>query len=125
MKKNKMIYWTITGLFSLLMLFNALQYFINQQLVKDFIHLGFPDYLRIELAFAKITGASVLILPKIPARIKEWAYAGFGINLISASIAHLMSGDALGYIVFPLVFLVILVFSNIYFYKLNKSTVIN
>lgn len=124
MKKNKIIYWTITGFFSLLMVFNAVQYLINPQLVKDFIHLGFPDYLRIELAFAKTIGALVLILPKIMARIKEWAYAGFGINLISASIAHLMSGDAFGYVIFPLIFLVILIFSNVYFHRLNRAVTV-
>jgi len=35
------------------------------------MHLGFPDYFRIELAFAKTIGALVLIIPKIPIRIKE------------------------------------------------------
>jgi len=119
MKKNKIIYWTTTGVFSVMMLFNALQYLINPQLVADFIHLGFPDYLRIELAFAKTIGALVLIIPKIPVRMKEWAYAGFGINLISASFAHFMSGDSAIYIVFPFVFVVILVFSNRYLYKLS------
>ena len=105
-----------------MMLFNAAQYLFNPQLIKDFIHLGFPDYFRIELAFAKTIGALVLIIPKIPIRIKEWAYAGFGITFISASIAHYSSGDSIGHMIFPLVFLVILVFSNIYLHKLNKTT---
>jgi hypothetical protein len=29
----------------------------------------------------------------VPARLKEWAYAGFAINLVSALIAHLSIGD--------------------------------
>ena len=29
----------------------------------------------------------------VPARLKEWAYAGFAINLVSALIAHLSHGD--------------------------------
>ena len=33
-------------------------------------------------------GGSVLLLPMVPARLKEWAYAGFAINLVSAFIAH-------------------------------------
>jgi hypothetical protein len=35
---------------------------------------------------------AVLLMPA-PARLKEWAYAGFAINLASALIAHLSMGD--------------------------------
>jgi DoxX-like family len=122
MKRNKIVYWTITGVFSVMMLFQISQYLTNPTLLADFVHLGFPDYLRFELAFAKTIGALVLILPKIPIRIKEWAYAGFGINFISASFAHFMSGDAIGYVIFPFVFMVILIFSNLYLHKLSKPT---
>jgi hypothetical protein len=31
----------------------------------------------------------------VPARLKEWAYAGFAINLASALIAHLSVGPRL------------------------------
>jgi hypothetical protein len=29
----------------------------------------------------------------VPARLKEWAYAGFAIRLVSALVAHLSIGD--------------------------------
>jgi hypothetical protein len=29
-----------------------------------------------------------LLIPAMPARVKEWAYAGFAFNLVSALIAH-------------------------------------
>jgi hypothetical protein len=54
--------------------------------------LGFPDYFRVELAWAKFLGVAVLLAPA-PARLKEWAYAGFAINLASALIAHFSVGD--------------------------------
>jgi putative oxidoreductase len=38
-------------------------------------------------------GVAALLVPMVPARFKEWAYAGFAINLISALIAHLSIGD--------------------------------
>lgn len=41
--------------------------------------LGFTDYLRMEVASAKLLGA-VLLLALVPARLKEWAYA-FDITL--------------------------------------------
>ena len=50
--------------------------------------LGFTDYFRVELAWAKLLGA-VLLLAPVPARLKEWAYAAFAITLGSALIAPL------------------------------------
>jgi hypothetical protein len=38
-------------------------------------------------------GVALLLLPMVPARLKEWAYAGFAINLVSAIIAHLSISD--------------------------------
>ena len=35
----------------------------------------------------------MILLAAVPARLKEWAYAGFAINLASALIAHLSVGD--------------------------------
>jgi hypothetical protein len=63
------------------------------QVAQAFVHLGFPAYFRIELSWAKFAGVAVLLLPMVPARFKEWAYAGFAITLVSALIAHLAVGD--------------------------------
>ena len=54
--------------------------------------LGFTDYFRVELAWAKLLGA-VLLLAPVPVRLKEWAYAAFAITLGSALIAHLSIGE--------------------------------
>jgi hypothetical protein len=43
----------------------------------------------LDLTWAKLLGVVLLA----PARFKEWAYAGFAINLASALIAHLSMGD--------------------------------
>ena len=80
-------------------------------------HLGFPDYLRGELLVFKLIGIVVLLLPKVPLRIKEWAYAGFGIVLISASVAHANSGDGILNTLEPMIWLAILAVSNRYLYK--------
>ena len=45
-----------------------------------FVHLGFPRYFRIELSWIKIAGLLVLAGAR-PARLKEWAYAGFAFTL--------------------------------------------
>jgi hypothetical protein len=40
----------------------------------------------VELAWAKLLGV-VLLLAPVGSRLKEWAYAGFAITLVSALIA--------------------------------------
>ncbi len=88
MKKINIIYWTATIIIFLMEgVIPALTG--NTELAKEGIrHLGYPDYFRIELIVFKVIGALVLILPMVPLRIKEWAYAGFGITMISAFIGH-------------------------------------
>jgi len=53
------------------------------QVAEAFTHLGFPAYLRVKLFWANLLGVATLLLP-VPARLKEWAYAGFAIDLVSA-----------------------------------------
>ncbi len=85
-------YWTVTALFCLQIGFTAYAQLILPQVAAAFTHLGFPDYFRVELSVAKFLGVLVLLAP-VPARLKEWAYAGFAITLGSALIAHLAVGD--------------------------------
>jgi hypothetical protein len=88
MKKDKTIYWTATILVCLLGAAPAITYFTMPQAAEGFKHLGFPDYFRVELGIGKILGMFLLLIPAVPARIKEWAYVGFGIAYLSAIIAH-------------------------------------
>ena len=120
MKANTIIYWITTAIISLMMLSVAYQYMTNPKMAETFAHLGFPSYFRIELACAKVIGALVLIIPGIPPRIKNWAYAGFGITFISAAIAHFNSGDPTKMIMTPLIVFAILIISYVCGYKLNK-----
>jgi hypothetical protein len=121
MKKTKIIYWATTGIVSAMMLMSAIQYFINPDMSETFKHLGFSDSFRIELGIAKIIGVVVLLLPMLSSRVKEWAYAGFGITLISASIAHFSAGDPMSAVVTQLVVMGVLAVSNIYYYKMKEA----
>lgn len=114
MKKNKIIYWTATGILGAMMLFSAYGYLAIEQMKAGFVHLGFPAYFRIELATAKFIGTLALLIPFIPKRIKDAAYVGFAITFISAFIAHTSSGDPLSVAIMPLIFLGILLVSFIY-----------
>ena len=86
-------FWISTALFALQMGFTAYAQLQLPQVATAFTHLGFPAYFRIELSWAKLAGLVVLLLPMGSARVKEWAYAGFAITLVSALIAHFAVGD--------------------------------
>src|SRR5580658_9711859 len=86
-------FWIVTAVFCLEMSFTA-YYELLPQGAQAFARLGFPaNYFRIELSLAKLVGVAALLVPLVPARFKEWAYAGFAINLVSAIIAHLSIHD--------------------------------
>jgi hypothetical protein len=85
-------FWIATAVFCLQIGFTAYAQLRLPQVAAAFTHLGFPDYFRVELSWAKFLGV-VLLLAPVPARLKEWAYAGFAITLASALIAHLSVGD--------------------------------
>lgn len=122
MKKDKIIYWVSTGVIGAMMLFSGYSYFTNPQIVEGFKHMGFPDFFRVELGIAKIIGALILLIPQIPTKIKEWAYAGFIITFVSAGIAHINAGDPTPNVITPLVMLVVLLVSNFYLSKVTTVT---
>jgi hypothetical protein len=88
-------FWIFTALFSLEMCFTAYWELLKlPDAAVAFTRLGFAsNAFRVELSWAKVVGVIVLLLPMVPARLKEWAYAGFAINLVSAIIAHLSITD--------------------------------
>lgn len=124
MKKDNIIYWISTGLFAVMMSLSAIMYFISPEVKANFDKLGFQDAFRIELGVAKLLGALVLILPFFKGNIKEWAYAGFGITLISAVILHLSAGDPVSNVVAPLVFFGIMTLSHVYYQKRKKHQLV-
>jgi hypothetical protein len=85
-------FWIATALFCLQIGFTAYAQLALPQVAEVFSYLGFPDYFRVQLAWAKFLGI-VLLLAPVPARLKEWAYAGFAINIGSAIMAHLAMGE--------------------------------
>ena len=84
-------FWIVTSLFCLQMGFTAYAQLTLPAAAEGFAHLGFPDYFRVQLSWAKLLGVVVLLAP-VPARLKEGGYAGFGINLASALVAHFAVG---------------------------------
>jgi hypothetical protein len=119
MKKDKIIYWSTT---ILIFLFEGVMPAFTSQteLAKEGIsHLGYPLYFGNALVVFKVLGTLLLIIPAIPKKLKELAYAGFIFDFVFASISH-FSVDGLGYEGFvPLVVLAILMVSYTYYQKLQ------
>jgi hypothetical protein len=123
MKKTKIIYWIATSLFVLFEgVMPALTF--NTQLAIDGIrHLGYPDYFRVLLTIFKVLGAIILILPMIKGAIKEWAYAGFTFNLISATVSHCVIDGLNGQSFAPLIVLAVLATSYFSYKSLLKHRI--
>lgn len=123
MGKNKVIFWIAT---SIIFLWEGVMPALTSQteFAKDGIrHLGYPDYFGTALVLFKILGALTLIIPGLPVKLKEWAYAGFTFNFFFASISH-WATDGLGaQALFPLVFLIILVISYVYYHRISKAPI--
>jgi uncharacterized membrane protein YtjA (UPF0391 family) len=116
MKRTNLIYWISTILLAAQVALAGIIYFVSAEVATGFTHLGFPSYFRAELGIAKLLAAVVLVLPMVPLRVKEWAYAGLAIVFVSAFIAH-ASVDGASTGIAPLVSLVILAVSYVYAHK--------
>src|SRR5438067_13107143 len=120
-KRERTIYWVTTGIVCVVMVYSIINFtFLDHFPFPEggFVHLGLPSYFRTELTIAKALGVLALLVPGVPAKIKEFAYFGFGITLVSAAIAHFSRGDARISILFvldPLIFFVLLTVSYFYF----------
>ena len=118
-------FWIFTALFCLEMTFTAYYELLRMpEAAQAFTRLGFAsNAFRVELSWAKIAGVVVLLIPIVPARLKEWAYAGFAINLVSALIAHSSISDRPAAFFPSTLTSVLWGFSYFCWRKLQKSTV--
>ncbi|MFN8428957.1 MAG: DoxX family protein [Spirosomataceae bacterium] len=122
MKKDKIIYWVTTGF---IFLFEGVMPALTSQteLAKEGIaHLGYPSYFGPMLVVFKVLGALALIIPQVPARIKEWAYAGFGFVFTYAFVGHVVIDGFNGMSIFPLVVFGVMIVSYIYYFKITPKT---
>jgi len=88
-------YWTATIFVSCVMgISGSLAISHAAPFMKALAHLGYPPYFSNILGIAKIAGVIVLLAPGMP-RLKEWAYVGCAITILSACYSHYSSGDGL------------------------------
>jgi hypothetical protein len=121
LKTLKITFWSST---IIIFLMEGLMPALTSQseLAKEGIkHLGYPLYFGNLLVIFKVAGVLLLILPKIPSRLKEWAYAGFVFDFLFASFSH-YEVDGLSFqSFFPLVVLAILLISYFSYHKLRTT----
>ncbi|MCU1263469.1 MAG: hypothetical protein JWO80_6354 [Bryobacterales bacterium] len=95
MRDKKTTYWIATGFVVCIMTISgALAITHAPPMMKALAHLGYPPYFSDLLGAGKLVGVCVLLAPGL-VRLKEWAYAGFGITVLSACYSHFLSGDGL------------------------------
>jgi uncharacterized membrane protein YphA (DoxX/SURF4 family) len=116
MKRNKLIFWTAT---IIILLFEGVMplgtlIFAPQFATAGTKPLGYPDYFAYALIIFKVLGVVAIAIPKVPSKLKEWAYAGLTFNLIFAVISHSMVDKNIGFILLPVVIGGILAVSYVY-----------
>jgi len=117
-KKYKVYFWISTGFIFLME--GVMPALTSQtELAKEGIsHLGYPQYFGNALVIFKVLGVLALVIPNLPKRIKEWAYAGFVFDFLFASISHGVV-DGINFQTFlPLIVLLILMVSYVNYNRL-------
>ncbi len=121
MKATKITFWVTT---ILIFLFEGVMPALTSQteMAKEGIrHLGYPDYFGMALTVFKILGALILIIPRLPKTLKEWAYAGFTFDFIFAFISHWAVDGLSGATFFPLIVLAVLMTSYFCYRKMVRA----
>ena len=93
----------------------------HTEMAKEGIsHLGYPEYFGVMLAVAKVLGVLALMIPAVPKRVKEWAYAGFAFDFIAALVSLWVVDGVTPMLLLPIVFMGVLAASYTSFHKLNR-----
>lgn len=116
-KAIKITYWIVTLLFSAFMLFSGIVELMQTESAQNALtDLGYPVYLNFIIGIAKILGVIAIVQTKYKT-IKEWAYAGFTIDLVGAGASFVLNGAGFASSLFMVPFLAVLFAS----YALSKK----
>lgn len=119
MKTNKILFWIPT---IIIFLFEGVMPALtghSQMSINGITGLGYPVYFVTILTVFKVLGAVALVYPALPRRVKEWAYAGFGIDFICAFVSIWVVMGFSGMVLIPLVAMALLVMSYVYWNKIS------
>jgi len=121
--KYKIIFWVATAI---LILWEGVMPLSTVFFAPEYVNagtkpLGYPDYFAYTLIVCKVLGVIAISLPKMPGKVREWAYAGLTFNLIFAFISHAAVDRNIGFMLLPIVVLGILAISYAYGNKIRKQ----
>ncbi|WP_316818454.1 DoxX family protein [Pedobacter nyackensis] len=123
MKKNKVIFWVATVI---ILLWEGVMPLATMLFAPEYVNagtkpLGYPDYFAYVLIICKVLGTFTIAYPKMPVKLKEWAYAGLTFSLIFAFISHACVDKNIAYMLMPLAVLGILAVSYLYNNKIQHN----
>jgi len=111
------LYWVSTGIIAAVMLMSGVTGLLHvPEAVAGMKHFGYPPYFNSLLGIAKVLGVIALLYPGFP-RLKEWAYAGFAIDMVSAVYSTIAVGDPAGKWAPIFIFIAIFACSYIFYHK--------
>ena len=122
MKKTKIIYWVVTGLFAGFMISTAIPNIILNEQSVELIGkgMGFPNHFIMLIGWAKVLGVIGILVPGFP-RVKEWAYAGLFFDLAGAMYSAVSVEGFQAPHLIMLIFIGWLFLSYFYYHKLMKE----
>ena len=126
MKRTKIIYWIVTGLFAAFMLMTGVQNAMNtpDSIALISTQLGFPAYFVPMIGWAKVFGVIAILIPGFP-RIKEWAYAGLFFDLAGAFYASIAAFGFHPETLFMLLFIAFCLASYFLYHKVEQEKLAN
>lgn len=99
-------------------------FFMNSELaIQGMTHVWLTDALWLQqiLWYASPLAILAILIPKIPNRIKEWAYVGLAYIYLGAFWAHVQLGDTLLEILMPVATFAFLAVSYWMWHRVLKS----
>jgi hypothetical protein len=121
MKKAKTLFLITTGIIFIMEGVVPLLTIKSPMAVAGITGLGYPVYFVAYLSILKFLGGCALIIPAVPARVKEWAYAGYTFDFFSAFVSIWAVAGFGVPLLLPLVALVILFISYKQYHKLQAA----
>lgn len=121
MKNKTILYKIAVGLLVLLFGFGGVSNLLRfPETLASLETLRYPQYFSSILGVAQLSGIIVLLIPE-QAKLKEFAFIGFFINLIAALTSHLVVEGLVPVIGIILFALVVLTTAFMLFLKLRKA----
>ncbi len=121
MKKFKIAYWVTTVIFFVFDGVLPALTGMSDLALQALKQLGYPPYFALMLVVFKVAGGFALILPQVPARLKEWAYAGFTFTLIAAFVSNWATYGPNPTLVMAVVFQIVLMISYFSYHKIKEG----